>query len=295
MVVLFVCLLITQTLYAQSHLDIVTVNDRSLIEKIKKQILELKKENKVNIEQLKANIVDLKNSDKVSVSLPAANVKVLTPETIYEKCSKGTLIVGLDYNCGNCHEVHNSFSSGVILTETGICITNHHVLENLIKKDTKRDSAYYVSTVDGKVFPIIDILSYSEEADIAVFKINTMGQKLQPLSLGSPALTGSTVYALTNPVNNFYFFSTGMVSRNVSYKANEPMLNRMEITADYAKGSSGGPILDNKGNLIGIVSTTRSVYYEEKPQKNLQMVFKSVIPVSSIKTIFEKPDSKLSK
>ena len=36
----------------------------------------------------------------------------------------------------------------------------------------------------------------------------------------------------------------------------------MQITADYARGSSGGPILDREGNLVGLVSSTSPVYYD---------------------------------
>jgi S1-C subfamily serine protease len=55
----------------------------------------------------------------------------------------------------------------------------------------------------------------------------------------------------------------------------------MAITADYAKGSSGAPVLDDTGSVVGIVSATNSIYYTP-PQKNLQMVIKSCIPVDAI-------------
>jgi hypothetical protein len=54
----------------------------------------------------------------------------------------------------------------------------------------------------------------------------------------------------------------------------------MQITADYARGSSGGPIIDQAGNLVGLVSSTSPVLYTDNAaakgtttgQANLQMV-----------------------
>ena len=35
----------------------------------------------------------------------------------------------------------------------------------------------------------------------------------------------------------------------------------MGVTAEYARGSSGGPVMDDAGNVIGMVSSTNSIYY----------------------------------
>jgi serine protease Do len=64
----------------------------------------------------------------------------------------------------------------------------------------------------------------------------------------------------------------------------------MEITTDYGAGSSGGPVLDKYGNLIGIVSATVPV---GKDMKNSigkdwyfqQMVIKQTIPVSALMSL----------
>ena len=63
----------------------------------------------------------------------------------------------------------------------------------------------------------------------------------------------------------------------------------MSITADYAKGSSGGPVLDADGHVVGMVCSTQSIYYDSrdknKLQGPLQMVVKNCIPVSAISAI----------
>ena len=53
------------------------------------------------------------------------------------------------------------------------------------------------------------------------------------------------------------------------------------ITADFAKGSSGCPVLDEHGSAIGVVNNTESIYYEDdgrRKQVDLQMVVRNVTP-----------------
>ena len=58
----------------------------------------------------------------------------------------------------------------------------------------------------------------------------------------------------------------------------------MSITADCARGSSGGPIMDKHGNAVGLVARTVSVYYTQSKEKkdNLLMVFKNCVPASAV-------------
>lgn len=280
------CLLLNAK--AQNTQTLVSVDDANLIAKIEKQADAAMNTKEWAIAKLRNNVKDLKETDYAKIVLPKAGDKLMSSEEIYEKRSKGVIIVGTYYNCGNCSKMHTSLSSGAILNEDGICITNYHVLEGIIQatNDSKsRDSIAFVSTVDGKIFPIIDILSYSKAGDAAIFKIDTKGEKLTSIPFGSPAKTGSKVHAITHPNGYHYFYSEGVVARNVNFGELGPNGDRMEITADYAKGSSGGPILDSYGNLIGMVSTTSSIYYEDKAQTNLQMVIKSTIPVSTMKRL----------
>jgi hypothetical protein len=67
----------------------------------------------------------------------------------------------------------------------------------------------------------------------------------------------------------------------------------MQITADYARGSSGGPILDREGNLIGLVSSTSPVYYDspagakdgKAAAPNLQMVRHNCVTARAIREL----------
>lgn len=59
----------------------------------------------------------------------------------------------------------------------------------------------------------------------------------------------------------------------------------MTITADFAAGSSGAPILSSEGNVVGVVCSTYSIYYDEAESgdpTNLQMVIKYCVPLPVI-------------
>jgi hypothetical protein len=65
-------------------------------------------------------------------------------------------------------------------------------------------------------------------------------------------------------------------------------VRRVQITAEFAKGSSGGPILNDLGQVVALVTTTDSVYYNtnDGKQENLQMVFYNCVPYESVLNLF---------
>lgn len=269
--------------------DVVVVDDATLLSEIEKKADVAMKDKSWSITNLRTNLKDLKATDRVKTQLPKAGVKLLASEEIYEKCAKGVIMVGTYYNCGRCDKMHTGLSSGVVLNEDGVCMTNYHVLKGIIestKSSLSKDSMAFVGTIDGKIYNIVDVLSYSKNGDVAIFKIDTRGELLTAIPLGMPAKTGAEVHAITHPDGRHYFYSKGTVSRNVNYANRGADRERMEISADYAKGSSGCPILDSYGNLVGMVSTTFSVYADKVQEKNIQMVVKSTIPVRIIKRLF---------
>ena len=76
----------------------------------------------------------------------------------------------------------------------------------------------------------------------------------------------------------------GIISRYQKTKRANKIVPMMTITADFAQGSSGAPILDDRGRVVGLVTSTSSVYYPAKNGKKeqLQMVFKQCVPGASI-------------
>lgn len=220
------------------------------------------------------------------------NTRPLSDEEIYTRCSNAVLMFGNYYKYNEKGDMYAGVgASATALTPDGICMTNYHVMEALIKKDwheikqTNEDSLYYVGTRQGKVYPIIRILGYSRAGDVAFFQVDTRGDKLAYLPLGTPLNTGAEVSVISHPRQIFYMYGKGYVARNTTYGNRFPNTDRMEITADYAIGSSGAPILDRFGNIAGMVASTTDIYFDQEKKANLQMVLKSTVPVSVIRRV----------
>lgn len=217
------------------------------------------------------------------------NTVPLSPEDIYEKCSDAVLVFGNYFDCGECDKMHVGADAGaVVLTPDGICMTNYHVFADLIQKDWQSiggDSIYYVGNRKGKVYPVTNILGYSKDADMALFKIDTKGEQLPCLPIGGPLRTGAEVNLISHPRQFFYYFSKGYVGRNSVYDPARPELDRMQITADYAVGSSGCPILDKYGNIVSMVVSTNNLYVDMQKKQDSQMVLRSTVPAKIMKLV----------
>jgi S1-C subfamily serine protease len=82
-----------------------------------------------------------------------------------------------------------------------------------------------------------------------------------------------------------YYFSQGFINNKYMEQTGEPN-NRiyremMAISADYATGSSGGPVLDIYGNVVGTVSNTNMLLHSDM-NPSVQMIVKNTVPVESL-------------
>lgn len=222
------------------------------------------------------------------LNLPAPSSTVLSPEELYTKRLNGALIFGKMYSCGQCPDMHLSLiATASAITEDGVCLANYHMVQQIVSREgvLKGDSAYFLADRDGEIFPIVEVMAFSREEDIAVIRVDTRGKKLEPIPLGQDAATGSHVNLISHPKQMLYTYTQGYVSRNTMYNyPDRPVLDLMEVTADFAEGSSGGPFMDDKGNLIGMVKGTTSIFYDEE-RRNPQMVLRVAIPVKVLKRV----------
>ena len=167
--------------------------------------------------------------------------------------------------------------------QDGIIVTNYQVLE--------KDDGEILGTMDseGTVYGVEKVLAANRADDLVI--LNLRDAKLIPMSLGKPANVGSDVWVISHPNRKLYMLTKGMVSRyNMILDKNQKPGRRMSITADYAKGSSGAPVFNHKGQVVGVVSSTSSIYYsvENGKKENLQMVVKNCVPVESIHRLIKR-------
>lgn len=283
-VITFILLHITQISNAQFHnhsdYDSMYFDHDKLHQHFEEQTKNLiTKNNYLSREQAKIELEYAKGK-KAQIKRIKPNNKTLSPVEIYNGLLKSTVAMGISFDCGHCDRAHVNFSSGYFISDDGLCVTNYHVVESFIKGQSNLSMQVMLST--GKVYPVVNIIAASEVSDLVVLKVDPMGDKLMPIPFGDAAKVGEDIFVLSNPYRMLFNFTKGMVTRNYlmdSFVRNGHGIPEMEISADYAVGSSGAPIVDNKGNLVATVSTTRSIYVEPSQQKDLQMVVKGTKPI----------------
>jgi serine protease Do len=110
------------------------------------------------------------------------------------------------------------------------------------------------------------------------------------VALGQAAPVGAKIDLISHPNQRFYTLTEGRVARYFMMQRGKMPVSAMSITADFGRGSSGGPVFNESGEVVGIAASTESLYYTEKDgeQKNLQMVFKHCVPVSQLRELIGK-------
>ncbi len=152
--------------------------------------------------------------------------------------------------------------SGFILTSDGYILTNYHVIEYAVQGN------YTISVMlyDGTTYTATVVGYESDDNDIAVLKIDATG--LNPVTLGNSddSRVGDTVYAVGNPLGELaYTMTRGMISaldRDITSQdettGETTTVNMFQFDAAVNSGNSGGPVYNEFGEVIGIVTAKYS-------------------------------------
>ncbi len=202
----------------------------------------------------------------------------------YSRFKQGVLMVGKMYQCGNCTDDHISVASAFTISEDGICVTNYHVFKSYDPAKPNDYITFFVMDADKNMYPVIEVLAASKKDDLAVFRIDTKGQKIPVLCIGEEQGIGEEVHLISHPDNRFYRYTQGHINRKYIKPGTTKV--RQSISADFAKGSSGAPVMDRCGNVIGVVAGTQNIYYDSEG-KIYQSTIKEIIPVSRLKKLIE--------
>lgn len=137
--------------------------------------------------------------------------------------------------------------SGIVWDEHGHIVTNFHVVQGA--------SELTVATASQEVFSAT-LVGTDPDRDIAVLRVRGK-HALRPLPLGSSAglRVGQTTLAIGCPFGLDHTLTTGVVSglgRDMMGRTGRPITGCVQTDAALNPGSSGGPLLDSSGRLIGV-------------------------------------------
>jgi S1-C subfamily serine protease len=144
--------------------------------------------------------------------------------------------------------------SGFVLDEEGHIVTNQHVV----------DGAEQISVrfADG-VRREAEVVGQDPSTDVALIRVDAPREALKPLTLGdsNSVGVGEPVIAIGNPLNVGISVSTGVVSglgRPIKAPNDYTIDDAVQTDAAINPGSSGGPLLDSRGTVIGVNSQIAS-------------------------------------
>jgi len=179
----------------------------------------------------------------------------LTSRELYDHARPSVVVVGTLERSGD-DDYTMSLGSGFIVHESGIVVTNFHVI------DTVEALGVAVMTADGAVHAVTSLLAVSPLADIAVCRLDG-AENLPPLALAAAARPGERLHVIGSPDGAFFSLTEGILSRYFVHRENGQAKTMFTTTADFGVGSSGGPLLDECGNVAGMVASTRAVYAQD--------------------------------
>ncbi|MFM2215934.1 MAG: Periplasmic pH-dependent serine endoprotease DegQ precursor [Planctomycetota bacterium] len=138
--------------------------------------------------------------------------------------------------------------SGSVIDRQGHILTNYHVIEGA------RD--INVTLFNGESFPA-ELVGQDPDNDIAVLKISASADLLYPIAWGdsSQLRVGQHIIAIGNPFGFERTMSTGIISslnRQITSRTQRSIRSVIQIDAALNQGNSGGPLLNARGELIGM-------------------------------------------
>lgn len=174
----------------------------------------------------------------------------------YAGVAKASLMLGTLYDCGRCDQMHGNVAGGVVISDDGLCLTNHHVL------DRRSEDAKVLFAMDyrGQGHPIKDVLAVDPASDVALVQLGGDGPFYPVAIAEQPARPGSNAFVLSHPSSEFYALTQGVVSRQVTLSQRRGRSEWLEITAPFGAGSSGSGIFNGRGELIGLVSRIHPLF-----------------------------------
>lgn len=134
--------------------------------------------------------------------------------------------------------------TGFIVGSDGIIATNYHVMSMYLDGDNK----LLIKMENGAFFPLNNVVNYDEENDVAIFKVD--GKELPRVKIAKnyKPKQGESIVIIGSPLGLETTVSDGIIS---SIRGKDSII---QITAAISPGSSGSPVFNSKGEVIGVAT-----------------------------------------
>jgi S1-C subfamily serine protease len=165
-------------------------------------------------------------------------VVIRTREAVQKNSPLAELFSGLGV------EIREGLGSGFVVESDGVIVTNHHVVGSATALD--------VALQDGRHFVDVTVLRLDEQNDLALLSIPVKGLPVIPLATREVRV-GARAIAIGSPLGLEYTLTEGIVSALRKTEGTQ----FLQMQTGIAPGSSGGPLFNDRGELIGVNTATQ--------------------------------------
>ena len=178
----------------------------------------------------------------------SVSVQAITKEVV-EEVRKSVVLLSINKLENPPVDARNGLCSGAVINEQGHILTNFHCVY-----EQKTLLMYYWDEEDWHEYKV-EVIGIDPLADLAVLKVIGLKRKVPYLKFADNEgiYPGAEVFALGHPMGMAWSLSKGIISSIERY-ARHPYIKSIQIDAAINKGNSGGPVINEKGEVVGIAS-----------------------------------------
>ena len=228
---------LTENLQAlQNQISVLGSNLSSQIGFIETDIQNFKKQNQQEINTLSQLIDQIEQQSNIrlnelkdelkNIKIKSADFSAIVDDVLQS-------VVSVKTNVGQ--------GSGIIIDRKGYIVTNVHVISGA--------STIKVTTYTGSTYDVSALVGYDSTADIAVLKIDAPDLRALNLGDSDDVKVGEKVIAAGNPAGLAFTVTEGIVS---AFRAGQNNIKYIQTDVPINPGNSGGPLINTKGDIIGI-------------------------------------------
>lgn len=176
-------------------------------------------------------------------------------------------------------DIGESYGTGVIYDSAGYLVTNAHVVCYTLLGETYAFSNIEIRFAKTEMYQSATLIKFDTNVDLAILKIDNDSMKFNPINFSKVECNfGEKVFAIGNMSNYGLGISEGVISVpevNIKYDNKSRLVIQADI--DISSGNSGGALLNEKGQIIGITT-----FRTKDNQGNINYGFAYSIPIKLV-------------
>ena len=200
----------------------------------------------------------MKSPKHEKIDLSPVSTRPLRGHEIAERARTAHVRIGWFFRCTRCNNWHLNAAGGYAIAKDTVA-TAYHVMEQ--PANMRKGEGHPIAIRgDSEVLAVTTVLGADKEMDAVIVRVHATD--LTPLALAAEPQIGDAAYCLSDPNNTRGYFSNGIINRFFSLNAaalSDVRFQRLNVSTDWAPGSSGSAVLDECGNVIGHVARIQAI------------------------------------